>query len=120
MNIIGLIILNVILGVGGQALAKIGVTRIGQFSDMPLLLFFYKTATSPYIIFGFLTYVISALIWFMVLSKTQLSIAYPALSLGYILIVFVGYFFLNEPLNLSKIAGVLLICSGVYLIFHYN
>jgi drug/metabolite transporter (DMT)-like permease len=113
-----LILINIFLSVVGQALAKSGVVKIGAFTNMPIKVFLIKALTSPLIITGAGLYFLSALIWFMVLSKVDLSVAYPTLSLGYIAILLVSYFFLGEAITLGKVAGVLLICSGVFLIFN--
>lgn len=112
-----LILTNIMLAVSGQTLIKQGIIKIGSFSTMPLLKFFQKSLLSPLIILGVSFYAVSTLIWFMVLSKVELSVAYPALSLGYILILVVSFVFLDEPLTTAKIIGVLLICSGTFLIF---
>jgi drug/metabolite transporter (DMT)-like permease len=113
-----LILINILLSVVGQSLAKSGVAKIGAFTNMPIREFIIKALTSPLIVTGAGLYFFSALIWFMVLSKVELSVAYPSLSLGYIAILLVSYFFLGEAITLGKVAGVLLICSGVYLIFN--
>jgi len=112
-----LILINIILAVVGQTITKVGITKIGSFTDMPIRDFIIKAFLSPLVLTGLFLYIISAIIWFMVLSKVDLSVAYPTLSLGYIIILFVGYFYLGEPLSVIKFIGVLLICGGVYLIF---
>lgn len=113
----GLILINIVLSVVGQFLAKVGISKIGAFTDMPVKDFIFKSLTSPFVLVGAFLYFFSALVWFMVLSKIDLSVAYPALSLGYIIVLFVGYFFLGESLTFIKFLGVLLICGGVFLIF---
>lgn len=112
-----LILINIILAVTGQTLIKQGMTKIGSFSEMPLMQFFQKSILSPLVVAGVFLYILSSFIWFMVLSKVDLSIAYPTLSLGYILILLIGFFVLHEPITLLKILGTILICSGVLLIF---
>jgi len=112
-----LIIINIFLAVAGQTAIKQGVAKIGSFSDMPLRLFIQKSLCSPLVASGVLLYVFSSFIWFMVLSKVELSIAYPTLSLGYVLIFISSYFFLHEPVTFAKIAGAVLICTGTFLIF---
>ena len=117
MNTFLLIIINVFLGIIGQTIIKLGVQKIGSFTSMPISHFILKAFLSPMVLSGLFLYLLSAVIWFMVLSKTDLSIAYPSLSLGYVFIVFIGYFCFGEPLTMAKIIGILLICSGIYTIF---
>ena len=114
-----LIILNILLAVAGQMFTKIGVQKIGTFTDMPVKTFVFKAFLSPLVLLGLFLYLVSAVIWFMVLSKVNLSVAYPTLSLGYVLILAVSYFYFKEPITLVGILGVLFICLGVYLIFHH-
>jgi multidrug transporter EmrE-like cation transporter len=51
-----------------------------------------------------------------VLSRVEVSFAYPFLSIGYVVVAIVGYYFFNESLTLTRILGILIICVGVYLI----
>lgn len=117
MSDIFLIVVNVIMAVAGQTLIKQGVAKIGSFSEMPLVQFFQRSILSPLVVSGLFLYVLSSFVWFMVLSRVDLSVAYPALSLGYILILATGFFLLGEAITLPKLAGVILICLGVFLIF---
>lgn len=117
MSVLILLIINIFLGVIGQTIIKVGVQKIGAFTAMPIGTFIFKAFLSPLVLSGLFLYLMSAVIWFMVLSKTELSVAYPSLSLGYVLIVFIGYFFFGEPLTIAKIIGILLICLGIYVIF---
>ncbi|HDH97702.1 MAG TPA: hypothetical protein ENF70_01015 [Deltaproteobacteria bacterium] len=52
----------------------------------------------------------------MVLSRVDVSYAYPLLSVGYIVTAFARRFFFDEVLGLERWAGILIICLGVYLI----
>jgi multidrug transporter EmrE-like cation transporter len=61
-------------------------------------------------------YAISILLWMAVLSKVEVSFAYPFLSIGYVVAALVGYQFFGESLSLVRIAGIAVICVGVYLI----
>jgi len=51
-----------------------------------------------------------------VLSRVDISFAYPFLGLSFVLITVYGYLVLQEPLNIWKIAGVLFIVTGVSLV----
>jgi multidrug transporter EmrE-like cation transporter len=117
MTDIFLIIINILLAVSGQTFIKQGMGKIGSFTEMPLVKFFQRSLLSPLVLLGLFLYIVSSLVWFMVLSRVDLSVAYPALSLGYILVLAIGFFFLGETITLTKLAGVVLICLGVFLIF---
>ena len=52
----------------------------------------------------------------IVLSRVEISFAYPFLGLSFVLITLWGYFALGEAVTPWRVAGVLLICSGVALV----
>lgn len=115
-----LILLNILLSVVGQTMTKIGISKIGSFTSMPIRYFILRAFLSPLVLAGLFLYLISAIVWFMVLSKVDLSVAYPTLSLGYILIVIISYFYLGESMTFFKLSGVILICLGVYMLFGHS
>ena len=65
---------------------------------------------------GLFSYGMSVLLWFYVLSQMELSKAYPLVSIGYIITLFLGYFFLNEPITTTKVIGITLIIGGVFFL----
>lgn len=118
MNFI-LILTGVILNAIAQLVLKKGMSIIGSVqvdlsSIMSMLL---KASTNIYIYFGLLCYVLSFFVWLMVLSRTEVSYAYPFLSIGYIIAAFVGYFYFGESMTLYKVGGIALICAGVFLLY---
>jgi multidrug transporter EmrE-like cation transporter len=54
--------------------------------------------------------------WIFVLKKLELSIAYPMVSLGYVFVMLLSFYFLQEQLYLTKILGTGLIVSGVVVL----
>jgi drug/metabolite transporter (DMT)-like permease len=54
--------------------------------------------------------------WIFVLRKIELSIAYPMVSLGYIITIALAFFFLNEPLRMTKLIGAAFIVIGAVVI----
>lgn len=109
-----LLLFSMSLAVAGQFFLKKGVVAS---SLNPTALSILKTLFSPLVLTGFLLYGISSIIWLFVLQRFPLSVAYPALSLTYIAIVFLSIYVLKEPVTSVKIIGILLIVSGVYFLF---
>lgn len=70
----------------------------------------------PKIIAGIACYGVATTSWLVILSKTPLSLAYPLISISYVIIVLLGRFHFHEPVSLFHWLGVLLICSGVAFI----
>ena len=110
-----LLVCNVFLSVSGQYFLKYGVNSLKntQFNlvNLPKILF------SPYVFLGFALYGISSIVWIYILKNLSLSVAYPALSIGYILVLFISYKFLGETVGVYNVIGVILIMLGVTLLF---
>jgi multidrug transporter EmrE-like cation transporter len=69
-----------------------------------------------YLWFAMICYAVSIFLWMVVLSKVEVSYAYPFLSIGYVVASIAGYYFFNESLTPVRIIGIIIICIGVYLI----
>ncbi|MEW6777074.1 MAG: EamA family transporter [Bdellovibrionota bacterium] len=76
----------------------------------------FKAIFSLPILVGGTLYVIGFGAWLLVLTRLEVSVAYPMLSINYILITIVAWLFLGEPLNGYKLAGCLLIMAGVIVL----
>lgn len=69
-----------------------------------------------FILIGFLLYGIGAVGMIIAFKYGSFSVIHPMMSMGYIFIMLLGYYFLNETINLEKIVGVVVIMLGVALI----
>ncbi len=115
---IPLILLGVLLNAAAQLVLKKGMTDIGHFSFTMenLLPVGIKVAMNPFVILGVIFYVVSLAVWLMVLSRVDVSYAYPLLSVGYIVAALAGKYLFHEPLGPVRWAGIIIICLGVFLI----
>lgn len=113
-----LIILAILLNTVAQVGLKIGMRSIGffEFSWANLWPIGWQVARNPFIVGAVFFYVFSLATWIMVLSRVEVSLAYPLSSIGYVLTAFAGYFFLHEGLTLSRFVGIVVIIIGVYLV----
>ena len=59
-------------------------------------------------------YGISVILWLGALSRVPVSVAYPMLSIGYVVNAFAAAMLFGEVLSLPKLAGIALICAGVF------
>ncbi len=75
-----------------------------------------KIMFNLWFIAGMGCYAISIGLWLIVLGKLEVSIAYPLLSIGYVITAVIGYFFMQEDVNLIRIAGLSLIILGICVI----
>ncbi|GHT33341.1 transporter [Bacteroidia bacterium] len=108
-------LISIILGAIAQYFFKIGVTAVSEKSKS-IVSFAKAGVYSPYIWGGLFCYGFSLLLWFYVLSKMELSKAYPLVSLGYVFTLILGYFLLNEAITVAKITGIILIVGGVIVL----
>ena len=113
-----IIFTSVFLNALAQLLLKNGTTSIKgiEFPDNFSLIVngFLK---NYYFLGGFFSYAISIFIWIYALSKVQVSVAYPMLSLGFVINALGAWYFLGESLNFLKIIGISLILVGVFTLF---
>jgi multidrug transporter EmrE-like cation transporter len=113
-----LVLTGVLLNAAAQLLLKAGTNAIGHFefhvdNILPVGL---KLAFEPHILGGMTCYAVSLVVWIMALSRTPVSIAYPMLSIGYVINAFVAYFWFGEALASQKLLGIGFIVIGVWLV----
>ena len=115
MNII-LILLSVLLNCAAQLLIRKGMLVEGEVGMQNMLSHVGSMITNLWLWGAMLCYALSILLWMSVLSKVEVSYAYPFLSVGYVVSAVAGYALFNENLSPVRIAGIIVICVGVILI----
>lgn len=112
-----LLTFNVFLTVIGQILLKQGVTKVGEINNLKVFLSkFTQIIWNPYVIGGISIYGFTTFVWLVILSRVKLSIAYPMLSLGYVIAIPCSRIFFKESIPVVRIIGAIIICIGVYLV----
>lgn len=113
-----ILLVAILLSVAGELLLKHGMNRVGHLSLQwtALLPGLWRTFSTPAILAGFALVFLGSIFWLSVLSRVDLSWAYPMLSLGYVIGVIAAWLLLGEQFNLPRLAGVLVVCSGVMII----
>ena len=111
------IIVAISLGVLGQVLMKYGMNRFrdnpppgatGNFGkDFKYILL------SSWVLAGFGSYGVSTVIWLYVLTRAELSFAYPFISISYIAIILIGPWLFKEVIDGWKVLAIVLIILGV-------
>lgn len=114
----GLIFAGVMLNVAAQLMIKAGTNSIGyfEFSRSNVLPIGVRLATEPHIIGAIVCYALSVVIWTLALSRVQVSVAYPLLSMGYVVNAVAAWWLFNESINPAKVAGISVIILGVVII----
>src|SRR5689334_21180661 len=116
---LGLILLSVTITAFAQLMLKAGMTGPGvqrAIASGPSMRMLLAIVLDPLVIGGLAIYFFAAGLWLLVLSKVEVSLAYPFLAIGFVLVALFGRLFFHETLSLARIAGTLLICGGVALV----
>ncbi len=120
MKTLFLIFVSIAIGIGGQFCLKHGVMEssgrielnsFGQLVQQVFLIF-----KNPYIWLGLFLYAFGAVTWMVVLSRADISYAYPMLGLAYVIAVFIAWAFKGEPVTTIRWLGVVMISIGVMVI----
>jgi multidrug transporter EmrE-like cation transporter len=101
------ILAGVLLNAAAQLLLKAGTNA------MPLGL---GLALEPHILAGLACYVVSVVVWIVALSRVPVSIAYPMLSIGYVVNAIAAWALLGEAVTPTRIAGIAIIVTGVFIV----
>jgi len=102
-----LILVGVLLNATAQLLLKAGTNA------MPLGL---RLAMEPHILAGLACYVVSVVVWIVALSRVPVSIAYPMLSIGYVVNAVAAWYLLGEAVTPMRLAGIGIIVFGVFIV----
>jgi len=112
-----LILLSTIFGVAGQTALKMGVDKPGMAeSATGILSVISLIFKSPLVLLGLAFYALGALAWIAVLSRLDLSVAYPFLALNFVLVTLSGRFLLGETVPPLRWLGILVIIAGILLV----
>src|SRR5487761_1970304 len=113
-----LILTGVLLNACAQLLLKAGTNAVGHFECQlgNLVPIGLKLGLEPHILGGLACYVVSLVVWIMGLSRVPVSVAYPMLSIGYVINAFVAWQWFGEALSAQKLAGIAFVVVGVFLV----
>ena len=115
---LSLLMLGVLLNAGAQLLLKAGTNAVGhfEFTGANIVPVGMRLALEPHIMGGVACYVVSLVVWIMGLSRVEVSIAYPMLSIGYVLNALAAWYLFGESLTAQKLIGIGFIIAGVFLV----
>jgi len=113
-----LILTGVLLNAAAQLLLKAGTNSIGpfEFAAGNIVPVGARLALQPYILGGIACYVVSLVVWIMGLSRVEVSVAYPMLSIGYLVNAIAAWYLFGESLGALRMTGIGFIIVGVFLV----
>lgn len=120
MNFISfmLVLAGVLLNAAAQLLLKAGTNAIGAFAFTAgnLVPVGIKVASNPFIVSGLGCYAVSVVVWILALSRVEVSLAYPMLSIGYVVNAVAAWYLFGEALSAQRMIGIGTIIVGVFLV----
>lgn len=115
---LALVLTGVVLNAVAQTLLKHGTNRLGpvEFSLSQALPVGLRVLSDWPFLLGLACYAVSLVVWIAALTRVPVTVAYPMLSIGYIINALIARFWLGETLGLHGWLGIALIGAGVALI----
>jgi drug/metabolite transporter (DMT)-like permease len=121
VTVFSMILIAVAMEVAGQLLYKSGINRLPAMQGSPfdpatLAGFTWEALQNWRVLAGVGVYCAQAAVWWGVLSRVDLSYAFPLTSMSYVLLLIASRAFLGEHISLQRWMGATAIVFGVYLI----
>ncbi len=112
------IISGVILNAFAQLFLKAGTNAVGaiHLTSENWFATGMKLATSLPILAGLSCYAVSLVVWVIGLSRADVTMAYPMLSLGYVVTAILAWMFLGEIISVQRMVALAIIILGVALL----
>ena len=113
-----LILAGVLLNAIAQLLLKAGSGTLAgvELRAANTLVIAGRLLSSMPIIAGLACYVLSVVVWILALSRVEVSVAYPMLSIGYVVNALAAWWLFGENLSGARLAGIGVILVGVWLV----
>lgn len=119
MKLIAYFIVSIFLNSSGQLLLKKGMLNISKnlTDKVTLGRYLLEIAHTPQVTLGLAFYTLSLFIWLQILTKADVSLAYPIIiSLTFIIVTIGASILLGESITFFRIIGIVLIIIGVFFI----
>lgn len=111
-----LLLMSVATSVGGQFFLKLGALKLEKVNSANALNNIISIATTPELLTGLTCYGLGAIAYILLLTRVNLSVAAPSISLVYVFSVILGYFIFRETIPLTRLVGLSFIVGGVILV----
>ena len=122
MSMLPFILFTVLTNAAAQIMLKQGMLTLGPLAPdgpttaLSLVALVFRIVFHPWVFLGLVTFVVSMASHLFVLSRVELSFAYPFLSLAYVAVAALSWWLWGEDLNAWRVGGIALICVGTVLI----
>lgn len=113
-----IIFIPIFISAVAQIILKLGLGNLNTQNGV--VNFLIKALLSPGVIFGLALYGLGAVLWLIVLSKEDVSFAFPLVSLAYVIAIFLSAFILKEQITLPRVLGSAFIMLGIFVIARFG
>jgi drug/metabolite transporter (DMT)-like permease len=114
-----LALVSICMSAVAQVLFKVGMSAApvrAALADGGAAAVIRAVALNPGIVGGLALYGLGTVLWLAVLSRAELSQAYPFVGLSFVLTAIFGVVLFNDAMSAARIAGIAAIVVGVYLV----
>lgn len=112
-----IVLVGVLLNAGAQLLLKAGASASAPIVSVAgLRAAAAGLALHPAILGGLVCYAVSVVVWIVALSRVDVSVAYPMLSIGYVVNALLAYWLFGEAVSAERWLGIAVILVGVALV----
>lgn len=107
---------SILLSIAGQLLMKQGMNQMGAIQISQLGVKLIPMFLNPWVFSGLVAFGFSSIFWLVILSRMELSLVYPMVSIAYVVIAFASLILFKEGISLLRWVSIAVICFGVILI----
>ena len=114
-----MLVISVVFAVAGQFTLKSAMNEVGRIGATELAAAgdtIIRTVKEPRLWLGLTLFGISSVFWLVVLSRMDLSVAYPFVGLSYVVVVLFSRLFLHEQVSAVRWLGVVVVAVGIAII----
>jgi multidrug transporter EmrE-like cation transporter len=111
--------ISVVFAVAAQFTLKAAMNSVGRIGSTEIAAAgetISRALKEPRLWLGLTLFGVSAMFWLVVLSRVDLSVAYPFVGLSYIVVVMISRLFLHEQVSALRWIGVVVVAVGIAII----
>ncbi len=110
---LAVLLMAIMLGAAGQICLKFG---LGKLDSQAVFVVITAMFRNWHVLAGFVAYGVSSLLYLFVLSRLDVSYAYPFVAINYVFVTFLAWLILKETVPALRLVGLAIICTGVLVL----
>ncbi len=111
---------SIIANTASLILLKQGMVSMAGFSDrLADVRTWIALLGNGYVVMGMILFAVSFFTWMIALSRIDLSLAYPTVSLTYGIVAVASHYLFSEVLPWNRFVGILVIMTGIFIMYRW-